>query len=98
MAMLIAWLWFAIGGTHLASPEKSMHLLADINPLTSGAVFYAAVAGVFATVNLPSVAVWAAGGQALRGWLQTPARLRAFNWTMAGLLVLSLWPVVTLKL
>jgi threonine/homoserine/homoserine lactone efflux protein len=59
---------------------------------------YAAVAGVFALVNLPSVSVWAAAGQGLRRWLQSPARLRAFNWTMAGLLVLSLWPVVTLEL
>jgi threonine/homoserine/homoserine lactone efflux protein len=59
---------------------------------------YAAVAGVFAAVNLPSVTVWAAAGQGLRRWLQGPGRLRAFNWTMAGLLVLSLWPVVTLDL
>jgi threonine/homoserine/homoserine lactone efflux protein len=59
---------------------------------------YAAVAGVFAAVNLPSVSVWAAAGQAVRRWLQEPARLRAFNWGMAGLLVLSLWPVVTMKL
>ncbi|MCU0829516.1 MAG: LysE family translocator [Tabrizicola sp.] len=59
---------------------------------------YAAVAGVFACVNLPSVAVWAGAGQGLRRWLEGPGRLAAFNWTMAGLLVLSLWPVVTLKL
>jgi threonine/homoserine/homoserine lactone efflux protein len=59
---------------------------------------YAAVAVVFATVNLPSVSVWAGAGQAMRRWLETPARLRAFNWTMAALLVLSLWPVVTLEI
>ena len=59
---------------------------------------YAAVAGVFASVNLPSVTLWAAAGQGLRRWLDGPGRLRAFNWTMAGLLVLSLWPVVTLEL
>lgn len=59
---------------------------------------YALVAGVFALVNLPSVGLWAAAGQALRRWLDGPGRLRAFNWTMAGLLVLSLWPVVTLDL
>lgn len=59
---------------------------------------YAAVAVVFAAVNLPSVSVWAGAGQALRRWLETPGRLRAFNWTMAGLLVLSLWPVVMLEL
>jgi threonine/homoserine/homoserine lactone efflux protein len=49
---------------------------------------------VFACVNLPSVSVWAAAGQALRRWLDTPWRLRAFNVTMAVLLVLSLWPVL----
>jgi threonine/homoserine/homoserine lactone efflux protein len=49
-----------------------------------------AVAAVFATVNLPSVGLWAAAGQGLRGWLAEPARLRAFNWTMAALLVASL--------
>jgi threonine/homoserine/homoserine lactone efflux protein len=59
---------------------------------------YGLVALVFAAVNLPSVTVWAAAGQGLRRWLDSPGRLRAFNWTMAGLLVLSLWPVVTLEL
>ena len=53
---------------------------------------------VFAGVNLPSVTVWAAAGQAVRRWLEGPGRLRAFNWTMAVLLVLSLWPVVTMEL
>ena len=59
---------------------------------------YAAVAGVFAAVNLPSVSLWAAAGQGLRRWLEGPGRLRAFNWGMAGLLVLSLWPVVGMEL
>ena len=62
------------------------------------ALAYAAVAGIFATVNLPSVSVWAGAGQAVRRWLEGPARLRAFNWTMALLLVLPLWPVVTLEM
>lgn len=54
----------------------------------------AAVAGVFAAVNLPSVAVWAAMGQGLRAWLAVPGRLRTFNVVMAVLLVASLWPVL----
>jgi threonine/homoserine/homoserine lactone efflux protein len=58
---------------------------------------YAAVAVVFACVNLPSVAVWAAAGQGVRRWLDRPGRLRLFNWGMAALLVLSLWPVVGMK-
>ena len=61
-----------------------------------GITSVAIVAVVFAAVNLPSVAVWAAAGEALRGWLAHPARLKAFNWTMAGLLVASLIPVLRL--
>ena len=53
-----------------------------------------AIAAVFAAVNLPSVSLWAAMGEGLRGWLQSPARLRVFNWTMAALLVASLIPVL----
>lgn len=57
----------------------------------------ALVALVFACVNLPSVTLWAAAGQAIRKWLDGPGRLWAFNWTMAALLVLSLWPVVVME-
>lgn len=59
---------------------------------------YALVALVFSAVNLPSVTVWAAAGQAVRRWLEGPGRLRVFNVTMAVLLVVSLWPVVTMEL
>jgi threonine/homoserine/homoserine lactone efflux protein len=52
------------------------------------------VALVFACVNLPSVTVWVVAGERLRGWLAEPARLKAFNWTMAALLILSLIPVL----
>ena len=52
------------------------------------------VAVVFALVNLPSVSLWAWLGQEMRRVLTNPARLRLFNWTMALLLVLSLYPVV----
>ncbi len=48
------------------------------------------VAIVFGIINLPSTSLWAVMGTALRGWLSSPARLRAFNWTMAALLVGSL--------
>ncbi|MCB6178645.1 LysE family translocator [Rhodobacter sp. Har01] len=59
---------------------------------------YLAVAATFSLVNLPSVSLWAAAGQGLRLWLEAPARLRAFNWTMATLLIASLYPVVTMEL
>jgi len=54
-----------------------------------------AVPVVFALVNLPSVTVWAAAGTQLRRWLAAPGRLRAFNITMALLLVASLYPMLT---
>jgi threonine/homoserine/homoserine lactone efflux protein len=54
----------------------------------------ALVAAVFGVVNLPSVSVWTLAGRALRRWLTSPARLTAFNWTMAALLVASLIPVL----
>ena len=49
---------------------------------------------VFAAVNLPSVALWCAMGEGLRALLQNPVRLRAFNWTMAALLIASMVPVL----
>ena len=49
-----------------------------------------AVALLFGAVNLPCVSSWAAMGTLMRRWLTAPARLRAFNWTMAALLVGSL--------
>ena len=59
-----------------------------------GVAAMAAVAAVFAAVNLPSVAIWAAAGSALRRWLDQGRRRVRFNRAMAVLLVASLWPVL----
>ncbi len=73
----------------------AMALTATANYASSGSVaVVAVVAVVFSLVNLPSVSVWAWGGEALRDWLQNPKALRAFNWTMAALLIASLVPVL----
>ena len=48
------------------------------------------VAAAFACVNLPSVSTWTVMGQQIRRVLTSEKRLRAFNWTMAALLVASL--------
>ena len=66
--------------------------------VTPSPIAYLMVALTFASVNLPSVSLWAAAGQGMRAWLSSPARLRAFNWTMAALLIASLYPVLALKL
>ncbi|MEJ8797152.1 LysE family translocator [Trinickia caryophylli] len=46
----------------------------------------------FAIVNLPSISVWTAFGVGLRRILSSPIVLRAFNWTMAALLLASIAP------
>lgn len=74
-----AW-YMAIGAITLYAGEAAWGVLA--------------VALAFALTNLPSISAWAALGQEMRRWLDSPARLRAFNWTMAALLVLSLAPVL----
>ena len=54
----------------------------------------ALVAAIFGAINLPSVSTWTVLGQQVSRVLSSPARLRAFNWTMAALLVASLIPVL----
>ncbi|RVT85649.1 LysE family translocator [Rhodobacteraceae bacterium CCMM004] len=54
----------------------------------------AAVALVFGAINLPAVSSWTVLGTQIARFLTAPGRLRAFNWTMAALLVASLYPVL----
>ncbi|WP_170469613.1 LysE family translocator [Ruegeria arenilitoris] len=54
----------------------------------------AVVALVFGAVNLPSVSTWTVLGQQMARFLTNPRRLVVFNWTMATLLVASLYPVL----
>ncbi|MGR3468585.1 MAG: LysE family translocator [Shimia sp.] len=53
-----------------------------------------AVALVFGAINLPAVSSWTILGQEMRRVLTSPARLRAFNWTMALLLIATLYPIL----
>jgi len=46
MAMLLSWAVFYLSGQHFVTPEKAHQLLLDIHPVTSGAFFYAGIAGV----------------------------------------------------
>ena len=45
-AMLIALAWLHLTGHHLVSANKARHLLQDIDPFATLAIFYAAIAGV----------------------------------------------------
>ncbi len=52
------------------------------------------VALVFGLVNLPCVSLWVATGKRMQVILKEPKHLRAFNVTMALLLVMSLYPTL----
>jgi threonine/homoserine/homoserine lactone efflux protein len=49
---------------------------------------------VFILIGFPCITVWAAFGTSLRRVLSQPRYLRVFNWTMAALLVLSMYPII----
>ena len=49
---------------------------------------------IFGCVNLPSVTLWVTLGQQMARFLTNPTRLRIFNWSMATLLIASLYPVL----
>ncbi|MFY0636093.1 MAG: LysE family translocator [Vannielia sp.] len=71
----------ALSGLSLYAPDHSLPAVA-------------AVVLAFALVAFPSISLWTALGQQIRRLLTSPARLRAFNITMALLLVASLYPVL----
>ncbi|MET0126783.1 LysE family translocator [Pseudomonas caspiana] len=52
------------------------------------------ISAVFALINLPTVSIWTAFGSLLRNALRDPFWLRVFNWGMAVLLVVSLYPML----
>ena len=49
---------------------------------------------VCGVINMPSVFVWVVLGSRLQRWLGSATRLRAFNYSMALLLLATLYPVV----
>lgn len=68
--------------------------IATYTPANGGLGTIVIVAILFALVNAPTVALWAAFGTTLRRWLTDARYVRIFNITMAVLLVLSLQPLL----
>lgn len=88
-------LWQAAAFQWVNPKAWYMGIYAQTNFASDGSVWAAlAVAGIFAIINLPSVAVWAWGGTQVKRWLAAPGRLKAFNVTMALILVASLGPML----
>ena len=63
-------------------------------PPDAGMAQVAQLAGLFMVLGAPCSASWVGFGQAMRGLLQDPLRLRIFNITMALALVASLYPML----
>ena len=53
------------------------------------------IAVAFMIINVPCALTWTGFGTGIRRWFKKPGHLKAFNWTMAALLVASLYPLVT---
>ena len=90
--------FWAAAAFQWVNPKAWVMVLGAVTTYTPRDGFFAnllVVSLVFAAINLPSVGVWAAFGTAMRRVLDRPWRLRAFNVTMAALLVLSLYPLLT---
>jgi len=49
---------------------------------------------IFLLWTIPSASIWIFFGTVIGRFLHTPRRLKAFNWFMAGLLLLSLVPAI----
>ncbi len=76
MAMLVGWVILSVTGEHFISPEKAHALLASNDPIHSGAVFYAAIAGVCLFLS----GLIAGYHDNLAVYNQIPQRLRALRW------------------
>lgn len=77
------------------NPKAWTMALGAVTLYASGTVWSVlAVAAIFGAINLPCISSWTLMGREMRRILTSPRRLRAFNWTMAGLLVASLWPSI----
>jgi threonine/homoserine/homoserine lactone efflux protein len=86
--VLITWLnpkgWVTTVGALAAFTSETGNRLLEVG----------LIAAVLAVACGLSLALWAGFGAAIGGWLDRPGWRRAFNGTMAGLLVLSLVPVL----
>ncbi|HSI43842.1 MAG TPA: site-specific recombinase [Methylotenera sp.] len=76
VAMLIAFCFFVFTGEHFVSVEKAESLLTSVDPLRSGMMFYAAIAGVCLFLS----GLIAGYHDNIAIYNKIPQRLRALNW------------------
>ena len=78
------------------NPKAWTMALTAVTVYTPDTTFWAivVVGVVFGAINLPAVSSWTVLGQQMARVLTNRRRLTIFNWTMAALLVASLYPVL----
>jgi site-specific recombinase len=80
-AWLIAMAWPHMTGHHLVSPDKAMHLLADIDPIHQPTLVYAAIAGVCLFVA-GLISGYYDNKALYTRWAQRIAQLRGLRWLL----------------
>lgn len=75
-AMLITWAMFQLSGQQLVTPEHANNMLTAIDPLQSGAIFYAGIAGICLFLS----GLIAGYHDNLAVYNKIPQRLRALAW------------------
>lgn len=76
VAMLLSWAVLYFSGQHFVTPEKANKLLSEIHPFTSGAFFYAAIAGICLFLS----GLIAGYHDNLAVYNKIPQRLKAIKW------------------
>ena len=79
------WIMAISISSQFADPER---------PIYSSAI----IAFIFILVGFSSASGWTLFGTAMQRWLTTDARANAFNWTMAIMLLLSVFLIATSRL
>lgn len=75
-AMLVAGLLFGLNEHHFISPQKAVQMLKDVNPLQSGSVIYAGIAGICLFLS----GLIAGYHDNMATYNKIPQRLRALGW------------------
>lgn len=83
-----AFQWVNVKGWVMAISGVSVYVPDGLSAGGGAAV----LAGVYLITGIGSASAWAGFGTLIARFLDDPRRLRLFNWTMAALLVASLWP------
>lgn len=75
-AILLGGLYYGMSGHHYVTPEKAMRMLAEVDPLHSGSVIYAGIAGICLFLS----GLIAGYHDNLAMYNKIPQRLRALRW------------------